>query len=259
MGMEIPPEWRIGQYGFAAALQQLFEGLPDVYLFAKDLKGRFTFANSGFVEKCGLRKAEELIGLTDFDVFPQYLSEQYIRDDKRVMQSGKPLLNVVELVINPGRSLDWHSTNKVPVCGDDSRVIGLVGITRDFKKMNTGFPNFMGMGKIIDYVMGNYTASINIHKLASLASLSVSQFERKFKTLFGVSPSKYITMVRIQAACQALAGTEASISRIAVENGFYDLSHFNRQFRMQTGLSPSAYRKKYAAAKPMPHIWMLPR
>src|SRR5687767_4861670 len=74
-------EWETGASGIADALRQLFEGLPDIYLFAKDLQGRFTFSNQIFVEKCGLKKAEDLLGLTDFEVFPRHLAEKYVRDD----------------------------------------------------------------------------------------------------------------------------------------------------------------------------------
>jgi AraC-like DNA-binding protein len=245
-------EWQTGDSGLADALRQLFEGLPDIYLFAKDLQGRFTFCNRIFAEKCGFRRMEEILGLTDFDVFPRHLAEKYIRDDGLVVRSGKPVQNVVELVINVGKSPDWYSTTKVPVYGAEGRIVGIAGFTRDFKKMSSKSRNYMVMEKVIDYVMEHYASAIGIETLASLVCLSISQFERKFKSTFGVSPLKYVSMVRIQAACQALAATDARISRISSENGFYDLSHFNRQFRAQTGMSPSAYRKKYAASKVVP-------
>lgn len=244
--------WEASAGGIADSLRQLFEGLPDIYLFAKDLQGRFTFANQIFVEKCGLKRPEELVGLTDFDCFPRHLAEKYVRDDGLVMRTGKPLANVVELVINAGKSPDWYSTTKVPVFGAEGRIVGISGFTRDFKKMSSKSRNYMVMEKVIDYVMEHYTSSIEIETLANLVCLSISQFERKFKSTFGVSPLKYVSMVRIQASCQALAATDARISRISSENGFYDLSHFNRQFRAQTGMSPSAYRKKYSAGKAMP-------
>ena len=58
------------------------------------------------------------------------------------------------------------------------------------------------------------------------------------------------------AACQALAEGNERISDIALNNGFYDLSHFNRQFKAQMAMSPSAYRKKYAGVKSPPLPWL---
>ena len=63
-------------------------------------------------------------------------------------------------------------------------------------------------------------------------------------------------MVRIHAACQSLAEGSERISDIALNNGFYDLSHFNRQFKGQMSMSPSAYRKKYAGVKGPPLPWL---
>lgn len=248
--------WNSDATGVKPALLELFEHLPDVFLFAKDMEGRFTMVNRIFIEKCGMKKAEDLLGLTDFDVFPRHLAEKYIRDDKQVTRTGEPLVNVIELVIHIGKATDWYSTTKVPVRNESGRIIGLAGITRDIKKMESGSRHFTEMGDVFDYVMEHYPESIDMAKLASIVCLSISQFERRFKSLFKISPLKYITMVRIHAACQALAEGSERISDIALNNGFYDLSHFNRQFKGQMSMSPSAYRKKYAGVKGPPLPWL---
>jgi PAS domain S-box-containing protein len=248
--------WNSDEYGVKPALMDLFEHLPDVFFFAKDLEGRFTMANHIFIEKCGMKKPEDLFGLTDFDVFPRHLAEKYVRDDKQVTRSGEALVNVIELVIHIGKSTDWYSTTKLPVRNEAGKIIGLAGFTRDIKKMESGSRHFSEMGEVFDYVMEHYPESIDMSKLASIVCLSISQFERRFKTLFKISPLKYITMVRIHAACQALAEGSERISDIALNNGFYDLSHFNRQFKGQMSMSPSAYRKKYAGVKGPPLPWL---
>ncbi len=246
--------WNSESAGVKPALLELFEHLPDVYLFAKDLEGRFTVVNRIFTGKCGKKKAEDLLGLTDYDVFPRHLAEKYVRDDKQVTGTGEPIVNIIELVIHTGKDTDWYSTTKVPVRNESGKIIGLAGITRDIKKMESGTSHFTEMGEVFDYVMGHYPESIDMARLASIVCLSISQFERRFKSHFKISPLKYITMVRIHAACQTLAESGERISDIALNNGFYDLSHFNRQFKGQMSMSPSAYRKKYAGVKrpPMP-------
>jgi len=248
--------WNSEEPGVKSALLDLFEHLADVFLFAKDLDGRFTMANRIFAEKCGFKKPEDLIGLTDLDVFPRHLAEKYLRDDSQVMKNGESLVNIIELVIHTGKATDWYSTTKIPVRQNDGSIIGLAGITRDIKKMESGSRHFTEMGEVFEYVMQHYPESIDMAKLASIVCLSISQFERRFKSLFKISPLKYITMVRIHAACQALAEGNERISDIALNNGFYDLSHFNRQFKAQMAMSPSAYRKKYAGVKAPPLPWL---
>ena len=56
--------------------------------------------NKKFLPRIGLDSNEELFGKTDFDLFPPRLAEHFRRDDKVVMQSGKPMLNILELVFN---------------------------------------------------------------------------------------------------------------------------------------------------------------
>ena len=234
---------------------RLFDILPDVCLFAKDDSGKFILANRNFVRMCGFPNAGQLLGLTDFDVFPAHLAAKYVRDDKQVMRSGKPLSDQVELVIGSAKTTDWHTTTKVPILDPETgNVVGVAGYTRSYRQVKSGAGRFSAMEKVVDHVMENYTEAIAIKNLAALAFLSVSQFERRFKALFGISPLKYVSMIRVLAACQALAGTDEPISRISSKNGFYDLSHFNRQFRMHMGMTPGAYRKKFSAQAVLPEI-----
>ena len=43
--------------------------------------------------------------------------------------------------------------------------------------------------------------------------------------------------------CNGLMHTDQSVARIAAEAGFHNLSHFNRLFRLTTGMTPTAYRR----------------
>ena len=53
---------------------------------------------------------------------------------------------------------------------------------------------------------------------------------------------KHILNVRIRAACNLLAKTNDTIASIALESGFYDHSHFTRNFKKVMKVSPSEYR-----------------
>jgi AraC-like DNA-binding protein len=47
----------------------------------------------------------------------------------------------------------------------------------------------------------------------------------------------------MQHAQRLMQETDWSLSRIAVESGFYDISAFTRRFRRETGMAPGRYRK----------------
>ena len=67
-----------------------------------------------------------------------------------------------------------------------------------------------------------------------------------FKQTFGLGAVEYLTQLRIKAACEALRSTTRSVSEIAYDNGFRNLSNFNRQFREVYGTAPGEYRKAKA-------------
>lgn len=223
----------------------LFRYFPDMAYFAKDHRGHFTAANSAFIEMAGLKDESELIGKTDFDIWPRFLAENYVKDDANVMSSGVPTLNRIELVLCRDRSSDWFTTTKVPLMDGNGSVSGLEGVCRYFKKANAPMGQFAKMPGVLDFITENYRHKIDIPALAAMISLSVKQFERKFKQEFGEVPVRYIQRIRLDAARQLLALTPLPISQISRETGFYDSSHFAHQFQKYTGLSPTAFRNKH--------------
>jgi PAS domain S-box-containing protein len=111
-----------------AFYQTLVETLPQNIL-RKDLQGRFTFANQKFCQSIG-RPLEELIGKTDFDLFPPELAAKYHRDDLRVITTRENL-DTVEAHQGPrGERLFVHVI-KTPLYDAAGNVIGVQGIFYD--------------------------------------------------------------------------------------------------------------------------------
>ncbi len=110
-------------------LRTLLDALPDV-VFTKDLKGRFVNANAATLTLVGLAGEDELAGKTDHDVFPPEIARALQTDDEQVL-AGKPLLNREEQRVGVGLDPVWYLTIKVPLFDTDSRIIGLIGISRD--------------------------------------------------------------------------------------------------------------------------------
>jgi sigma-B regulation protein RsbU (phosphoserine phosphatase) len=98
-------------------------------ILRKDLEGHFTFANQHFCKILG-RPLEEIVGKTDFDFFPRELAEKYQRDDRRVLQTGKPYETVEEHQPPSGGKI-YVQVVKTPLYGADGGIIGLQGIFWD--------------------------------------------------------------------------------------------------------------------------------
>ena len=226
-------------------LEELFNYIPDAYFFAKDAQGRFINISRAWMDVRAIPREEDIIGKTDFDIHPKDLAEQYVAEDQRVMKSATPLPNQVWLIPDRQGNLKWYLCSKIPLFGDDGKVIGVAGVLRDIKVAGSEFQSYQELDQVIAYVLEHYQERIQISELADLIFLSVSQLDRKFKKLYQITPQKYILRVRINAACQLLTRTEKRVSEIALESGFYDQSYFTKQFVNLMGLSPSEYRKRF--------------
>src|SRR5262249_18397137 len=81
----------------------LVETIPQ-NIFRKDLRGRFTFANSNFCRLVN-REPEDLIGKTDFELFPPELAAKYQQDDKRVLEKKVPFKAIEQHQDSSGNTL----------------------------------------------------------------------------------------------------------------------------------------------------------
>lgn len=104
------------------------------------------------------------------------------------------------------------------------------------------------MSTVLDYIDANLREELNLADLSRLAAQSKYHFLRSFKRECGMTPHQYILGRRLRAAAIALRATNTPVSRIALDQGFGDLSTFNHAFRRVMGLPPTAYR--FFQAKP---------
>ena len=70
-----------------------------------------------------------------------------------------------------------------------------------------------------------------------------STFSRFFKKNSGNSFIDHVTKLRIGRACKLLSDTEVPVTEICFQVGYLNISNFNRVFRAQRGMTPSAYRR----------------
>ena len=98
---------------------------------------------------------------------------------------------------------------------------------------------------VMNYIMKNYAREIKTEELASLANLTESSFCRYFKSRTKKTCSQFLNEIRILNACKLLVNSDMTITQICYETGYNNISHFNRQFKLKTGLTAKEYAKKY--------------
>jgi len=116
-----------------ALYHSLVQNLPQ-NIFRKDLEGRFTFANSQFCATIG-RRLEEVLGRTDYDLFPAELARKYQEDDRKILKSGKNF-ETVEEHRPPGKDLLFVRVVKTPIHDARGYTIGIQGMFWDVTELH---------------------------------------------------------------------------------------------------------------------------
>lgn len=225
--------------------QALFEHLPDVHFFAKDADGRFVAAGKGLLQRLGLAREEEILGLTDADMHPARVAREIRDDDLRVMETREPLIGRVETLFTRSHAKDWYTTTKLPIFGRDQSVIGIMGFVRPCRREDRISPNAERIHPVVSYIQAHCDRSIGASELAKLVNVSARQLHRLFHDVFGMSTQAFIVRTRVQAASDALLLTDKPLADIAVEHGFCDQSAFCRRFSEHTGETPLKYRQRH--------------
>jgi len=130
IAMDISERKRAEQAVQNIQIQQkaILDNIPDI-AWLKDRESKFIAVNEAFGKACGL-SPENLVGLTDLDIWPAELAEMYRNDDKKVMECGRRKQVEEPLVDKDGREM-WLETIKTPIHNTRGEIIGTAGISRD--------------------------------------------------------------------------------------------------------------------------------
>lgn len=100
---------------------------------------------------------------------------------------------------------------------------------------------------IAEVVKTHLYNNLSIEELAKLSGVSASSFKVEFAKLFNESPGKYLKKKRLQRATELLIASDDSISEIAYQTGYHDISHFSKAFESSYKCSPGTYRQRIRA------------
>ena len=117
-----------------ALLRAIIDTVP-ANIYVKDAEGRFSLANKAWLKERNLSD-KSIVGKTVFDIFPAELAEMAAAQDREVMRTGVPILDIEQRVVvktpEGGRSQPrWLSVTKVPMVDASAKIIGTVGTSRD--------------------------------------------------------------------------------------------------------------------------------
>lgn len=123
------------------------------------------------------------------------------------------------------------------------RLLGAVepGPPRDIRRAQA-------VKNVLRRIRSSYGQPLTLEDLAAEAALEPKYFCRVFRQITGRTPINYLNYYRVECAAELLCTTQGSITDIALECGFGDVSYFSRMFRRYKGQTPGQYRRAHLAA-----------
>ena len=99
--------------------------------------------------------------------------------------------------------------------------------------------------EILIYINKHFKEELPLSRLAAEFGYNPSYFSRAFRQTFGVSYSKYITMIRLREAILLMRSGEMTVTECALESGFGSARSFYRSFFEEFGCAPKDYLRSH--------------
>ena len=166
--------------------QYMLDNIYDI-AWLKDKKSRYLVINKAFENMSGM-KANDLLGKTDFDIWPKNLAEKYRADDKEVMLTGKRKFIEENLVTEQGKVFTLETT-KSPVFDSKGAVIGTVGIAHNITKRKKAEEELHQLYILFESIIENIP---NMIFLKDAKELRFVRFNRAGEKLLGYKRTELI-------------------------------------------------------------------
>ena len=107
---------------------------------------------------------------------------------------------------------------------------------------NAGQIAFQELKPALEHRIAEGRREPSIGELSRLCGMSENTFRRRMQACFGLSPTQFLMRRRMERAKQLLLETSHTVEAVSAELGYGETSHFSRQFKAYTSLSPSVFR-----------------
>lgn len=104
-------------------------------------------------------------------------------------------------------------------------------------------PHRESIEKMLADLNANLDSKLTVKEMANIVGLCERRFRQVFETITGLSPIKYIELLRMRTAEALLNNTKYTINEISLSLGYTNQFYFSKAFKKVYGISPSQYRK----------------
>ena len=165
-------------------------------IYFKDLNCRFVIVNKSKAEKHGVSDPNQMAGKTDFDYFPRDIAQEIFDSEKKIMESGVPVISKVEKLKRLDGKTTWSSSSKYPLHDPSGKLIGIWGISRDITDLQISKEALLSAERKLDTIIANISDVITITDIDGIITYMSAGVEKQFgwstKDLIGKNGLLYI-------------------------------------------------------------------
>lgn len=148
------------------------------------------------------------------------------------------------ITASPAKKLSYLFSMLVEIA--ESREMNL--LSSNGFTLTTADPDNERIKQIFEYTFTHYCEKITIEEVANLLNMTRQSFCRYFKSKTKKTYVQFLMEVRIGHACKLLVEDEKNVAEISYDCGYYNISHFNHQFKKITKKKPLEYKRDYLNA-----------
>jgi PAS domain S-box-containing protein len=138
--------------------RDVVENIPQ-RLYLKDKDSYYVFCNGRYAADLKMNP-EEILGKTDFDLFPKELAEKYLADDKRILTTGQ-LENIEDKYVHEEQTFIVH-TVKTPIIDAKGEPVGILGIFWDITEEKRNEEEMRKYRVHLEELVANRTAELQM-------------------------------------------------------------------------------------------------
>lgn len=226
--------------------------MGDVFFIPPGLKHSFKVGENGGIQVLNILFGDELFRANLRDLTSMQSYRRLCEGDSlipsryaHIRLSAKELARVNSLAeqieveqedISPGYQL---------LCEIKLREILVILMRRLSHVQGRSNNNIHKIREALLFIEENLDQPLDFSHIAEIAHMSPTSLRRAFHDAFDCSPMSYVKRLRIQKAMLLLNDPGRNITDVAFDVGFSDSGHFARVFKIETGQTPSAFRKQF--------------
>ena len=223
----------------------VLEKIPGARFMIKDLDSRYVYMSEALQKAIHIEPGQEVVGKTDFDLFPRIVAQNFRENDLQVFRFGKPLVGEIHAAMFFDHAPIWAISSKYPLRDRNGEIIGLITINEPYDEVAGDDDELNRLLPAIERMSKDFAESHTVAELARACGYSERHFMRLFNHRMSVSPHRFLEQVRMVHALDSLKHSSRPVAAIAESCGFHDASAFSKRFKRFTGTTPLRYRREH--------------